>query len=266
MRDFFGLSSIEINPSEQSDLYFQINGVTRSLFLPTDKPIGMKVFFDQCWDPRKVKFFRLIAQNLGHDITLVDVGANVGLFTRQCVSHLSGRGKAFCYEPSPSNFRLLERNLGGVEGVRLSNKGLSSRDGGMILFEDPEHSGGHTLNPGAVGVNSNEIEVRIVDASREERYWIETGNRIFYKSDTESHDEVIATTLSDEFWRCVEAGTMELRAVGGKIYDVERLEEILDQFPNKVFESNPKTQLGSREILNFAQGIGNQYEDLLFWR
>ena len=231
-----------------------------------DKSIGMKVFFDQCWDPRKVKFFQLIARNLDHDVTLVDVGANVGLFTRQCVSLLSDRGGAFCYEPSPLNFELLKRNLGGVERVRLFNKGLSSRDGEMILYENPENTGAHTLNPDATENNYQTTSVKIVDATTEEEHWIATGNRIFYKSDTESHDEIIATSLSDDFWEHVEAGTMELRRVDGKIYDHERFKQVFDLFPNKVFESKPNVNLTPSDILDFAGGNDNRHDDLFFWR
>jgi hypothetical protein len=133
IKDLYFLKSFEIVPPENSLLHLRINGESCSLFLPTDKAIGMKVFFDQCWDPRKIKFFQLIAQNLGDEVTVVDVGANVGLFTRQCMSYLSDRGAAFCY--------------------RTPQRGVQTTDKNPDRSAEPRYRGDAAL--GFVGVRTN---------------------------------------------------------------------------------------------------------------
>jgi hypothetical protein len=47
--------------------------------------------------------------------------------------------------------------------------------------------------------NSERTSVDIVRAGDEELKWLAQGNSIFYKSDTQGFDEVIATSLSADF-------------------------------------------------------------------
>lgn len=65
--------------------------------------------------------------------TVVDVGANMGVFAMACASRCDGNLTLLCFEPIPQNFEILERNIDSVlpgrRGIHLFNVGLTSLDG-----------------------------------------------------------------------------------------------------------------------------------------
>lgn len=65
--------------------------------------------------------------------TVVDVGANMGVFAMACASRCDGNLTLLCFEPIPQNFEILERNIDSVlpgrRGTHLFNLGLTSIGG-----------------------------------------------------------------------------------------------------------------------------------------
>src|SRR4051794_1877321 len=50
-------------------------------------------------------------------MTIVDVGANVGVYTRFFAAYTKNGGIVHCFEPSPSNFRRLSDNTAHLSNV-----------------------------------------------------------------------------------------------------------------------------------------------------
>lgn len=63
------------------------------------------------------------------NITLLDFGANVGLFTKIFKSRFSVKD-SICFEPFPFTFSILEKNLGGES--RLYNFGVGAKSGRYV--------------------------------------------------------------------------------------------------------------------------------------
>jgi hypothetical protein len=53
-----------------------------------------------------------VLSNLNESALLVDVGANVGLFSRQCLSLTPRIATLYAYEPHSSNFSLVRKPRG----------------------------------------------------------------------------------------------------------------------------------------------------------
>ena len=72
------------------------------------------VAINQEWEQEKPKFFKELTKKRVDDgiVTLVDIGANVGLFTRLCLISLRQKAHAYCYEADATNYKYLELNLG----------------------------------------------------------------------------------------------------------------------------------------------------------
>lgn len=81
--------------------------------------------------------------------TLVDVGANIGLFTLFGLMR-SPNAKVFCVEANPTTFSILSRNLqrNQLSNVTARLFAAASVEGSVAIYEAPESSGGASLFPG----------------------------------------------------------------------------------------------------------------------
>ena len=70
------------------------------------------------------------------DMTVVDIGANIGFYTLLAAKLVGTKGKVFTFEPEPQNYALLLRNieLNGYKNVTPVRKAVSSKTGKADLF------------------------------------------------------------------------------------------------------------------------------------
>ena len=63
-------------------------------------------------------------------VTVVDVGANTGLFSMEVLRRTGGRARLYCFEPIPATYRRLEANIHplGLADTHLFNCGLGQDD------------------------------------------------------------------------------------------------------------------------------------------
>jgi FkbM family methyltransferase len=237
-----------------------------SVHLPSDNVIGRSALSDKYWDISKPRFVDQLVRSAGDRFCLVDVGANVGLFSRQCLTLSPAIASLYAYEPHPVNFSLLTRNLQGIDRVQLSNFGLGNVTSTLDLYADSKNAGNYSLHLDAMPPSFSKLSVNIVRASDEEPKWLQHGIPIIYKSDTQGFDETIATSLSADFWSNVRGGIFELWRIEGKEYDKESFARILDRFANKVFEKHPNQNVTSAAIMRYLDSVDHQFDDLLFWR
>jgi FkbM family methyltransferase len=75
-------------------------------------------------------------------MTVVDVGANVGLFSLAILRRTQGHVRLLALEPAPETFALLEQNVRKVPGgdVRLHRTALGAEPGEAVLYYRPRAS------------------------------------------------------------------------------------------------------------------------------
>jgi FkbM family methyltransferase len=80
--------------------------------------------------------------------TVVDMGANIGYFTMLAARAVGPTGRVISFEPEPTNFRFLSRNieLNGFKNVTAFQKAVSETNGTTELFICNYDSGHHTIN------------------------------------------------------------------------------------------------------------------------
>ncbi len=78
---------------------------------------------------------------------IVDAGANLGYYTIIGSRLVGETGKVYAFEPEPSSFALLQKNvrLNGLTNVVLEQKALSNRKGILKLFIAPLNKGDHRI-------------------------------------------------------------------------------------------------------------------------
>lgn len=114
------------------------------------------------------------------DIVL-DLGANIGYYTLLLARLVGEEGKVFAFEPDPTNFSWLEKNveMNGYKNVVLIPKAVSNKTGKIRLYLSQRNRADHRIYDSQDGRQSIEIEtVRLDD------YFKDYGGKIdFIKMD-----------------------------------------------------------------------------------
>jgi FkbM family methyltransferase len=95
---------------------------------------------------------RALRQHLAPDAWVIDVGANIGIFTLEFARWVRGSGRVIAIEPEGANYRRLLERLGDSELGPLvlpHQAAATDRDGPVRLQVRPEHPGDHRLTDGA---------------------------------------------------------------------------------------------------------------------
>jgi FkbM family methyltransferase len=130
-----------------------------------------------------------IASKYPSEITLFDVGANVGHYSLLANKIFKGRARIFSFEPSEFTYGKLKNNLKESK-ARVFNFGMGNKDEKVKLYSDNYGSGLATIyhdnsKPDLGDWKSEEITLRTIDGFCKEQ----SIDRIhFLKIDTEGHE------------------------------------------------------------------------------
>lgn len=125
----------------------------------------------------------LVKREIEEGMTVIDAGANIGYYTLLFAQKVGPSGKVYAFEPDPTNFSILQKNvqMNGFENIVLVNKALSDSVGTASLFLSEYNKGGHSLFNFNKEKNSIVIETTSLD-----EYFKDSRPKIdFIKLDTE---------------------------------------------------------------------------------
>lgn len=102
-------------------------------------------FFSQRLEPKidiwyQQRYRYWIYQNIPQRRTMIDVGANIGIFARPSAEIFE---QVVCFEPVSTNFAVLEKNLADCSNVVLHQTGLSNH-AHRAVFEMQKDKCGHS--------------------------------------------------------------------------------------------------------------------------
>jgi len=94
-------------------------------------------------------------------MVVVDIGANVGLYTFEASRAVGKKGKVIAFEPDPYNFEVLSLRLKNwrFKNVTVVNKALSDTKGQTKLFIDKFSPGGHSFSSENLYSGKSSVEV-----------------------------------------------------------------------------------------------------------
>jgi len=235
-----------------------------TLLLPDDEVMSPHVRANGSWDLGNIEAF-LARIKPAKSYALIDIGANIGLFSRQLVNRLEQLEDIFCIEPDPNNFNALRYNLVGLgDRASLYRLALGAADGEFEFFRDAENIGNYSLNPDAMRDRPHDI-VRV--PVRNANGWIQEhlhgAQSILWKSDTQGSDELIIAQVPLEIWDRVDVALIEMWRIDKPEYDRRAFCDRIESFPNR--------QLGDRmvttsEVMDYLSEKDWQFLDLLLWR
>lgn len=244
-------------------------GVAEGVDLPFDRIIMPRMLHDEVWQPEQLAFVAAHAPK--GPTVLFDLGANVGLVTRQWCHVLPNIVAAVCWEPHPLNHRLLVGNVSHLPQVRCLQVALGTEDGTLPFYLDGDNAGNYSLVPDSMagaGAPSIPVACRAIgEAVLDEPLTpAERELPVIWKTDVQGLDELLTTSLPDRFWARVAVGVIEITRLPRPNYDRARLAAILEQFPVRRLARQSDRLLSTAEVLAFAEGRDGDYDDLLFAR
>jgi FkbM family methyltransferase len=109
------------------------------------------------WEPGVTALFEEL---LKPGMVAVDIGAHIGYFTLLAANKVGTTGKVYAFEPAPSNYAYLLRNIeiNAYRNIIPIQKAVSNHEDGTTFFLHPD-SVGHSIYPETLGKNRTAIKV-----------------------------------------------------------------------------------------------------------
>ena len=110
-----------------------------------------------------------LQKTLKEGMNIIDIGANVGVYTVLAAEKVGKNGKVIAVEPEPKNYkRLIENiNLNGFKNIIPQNIALTDHEGSERLYLSSS-SGSHSLSPKEDTISSIEVSLKTLDNLLEE--------------------------------------------------------------------------------------------------
>jgi FkbM family methyltransferase len=142
---------------------------------------------------RVMDLIRQKSAESGRRAVLFDVGANIGVYTRELLEVFDGSAEIWAFEPSEATFRALTEEVRGCDNVHLRNIGFGDSDSTATLYSPGDGSKLSSIydmtprfarlgmsHPVAERVNLTTIDSFLSDEGIE---WVD-----FLKLDVEGHE------------------------------------------------------------------------------
>ena len=140
-------------------LKLTVNALIRLLVPETIKLRGATIFINpqdpvisgaltlRVYEKDEIAFF---VKHFEPDMNMIDIGANVGIYTALALTTKGFEGKLVCLEPCSESMEFLEKTVKinarkNAESVYLSNKAASNVEGTVTLYKNPENKGDNRL-------------------------------------------------------------------------------------------------------------------------
>lgn len=114
------------------------------LLIPDDVGVTLEI---ACTGSYEAQNLQLYKEAIRPGMTVIDIGAHIGLFTLAAARITGSRGKVIAFEPDEHNFNLLQQNvaINGYWNVECRKQAISSKTGFANFFPSPFNTGDHRL-------------------------------------------------------------------------------------------------------------------------
>jgi FkbM family methyltransferase len=114
----------------------------------------------------------LLRQLIRPGMTVVDVGANIGIYTRFFSRLVASSGHVHAFEPAPLNYMHLQENIGYFRNVSLNQKAVGEKSGVIKLFFSDELNVDHRTFDSGDGRKGVDVSAVTLDD------YFNTGDRV----------------------------------------------------------------------------------------
>lgn len=238
------------------------------LALPFDLVMMPIVARERSWQAEELRFVADRATD-GAGYQVLDIGANVGLFSRQVALKLPRLSRITCVEADPNNFACLTHNLAFLPAdiLGLHNVALSDRASETVWYRDAENFGNFSLNPNAM-IDRPHLKTGIMTVDSRDflngPVGLHPDARVIWKSDTQGFDELIISLAPEHLWERVHLAIVELWRIPKPDFDQDVFARRIEAFPNRAI--GRQMGISVLGVLDYLKGNDMQFDDLYLWR
>jgi FkbM family methyltransferase len=137
----------------------------------------------------------LLGKFLGPGKTMIDIGANYGIFSLTAARLVGEEGEVIAFEPTQATFDIFKNNLAlnRASNVKAMRIALGDKPGRLRLYHDIDSSR-NSLAPANPSQDYEEVEVRTLDSVIKES---DISRIDFIKIDVEGADELVCRSGSE---------------------------------------------------------------------
>ena len=143
---------------------------------------------------RALEYNYHLPQLVGQGATAIDIGANLGYYTRPLSAIVGDAGHVYAVEPVPVIFDVLKRNVAGRKNVTLLNYALGSEERTIEMANDSVAAAGY-FGTGRNFVSDGELSGEAIKFSAQMRRGSELFANLervdFIKCDIEGYERVV---------------------------------------------------------------------------
>ena len=143
---------------------------------------------------RALEYNYHLPQLVGQGATAIDIGANLGYYTRPLSAIVGDTGHVYAVEPVPVIFDVLKRNVSGRKNVTLLNYALGSEERTVEMANDSVAAAGY-FGTGRNFVSDGELSGEAIKFSAQMRRGSELFANLervdFIKCDIEGYERVV---------------------------------------------------------------------------
>ena len=143
---------------------------------------------------RALEYNYHLPQLVGRGATAIDIGANLGYYTRPLADIVGNDGRVYAVEPVPVIFEVLKRNVAGRKNVTLLNYALGSEERTIEMANDSVAEAGY-FGTGRNFVSDGELSGEAIRFTAEMRRGSELFAELervdFIKCDIEGYERVV---------------------------------------------------------------------------
>ena len=127
----------------------------------------------------------ILKKIISKKMIVIDIGANIGLYTSILSKLVGDKGKVFAFEPDPNNFRLLKKCItkNNLCNVTLERKAISNNSHQGYLYQSGYNSGDNRIYK-----SNNNFRKIIIDTITLDSYFKEIPKVNFIKMDIQGSE------------------------------------------------------------------------------
>jgi len=135
-----------------------------TVYLQKNGPQFIDLAKNGIWEKETTEYIQKILRN--GDVCL-DIGANIGYFTLLFANYVGNTGKVFSFEPEPSNFKILKKNvsINDHNNVIIENLAVTEKLGTVDLYLSENADGQHRIYP-SKAVSNNFVTVKAINLDK----------------------------------------------------------------------------------------------------
>ena len=245
----------------------------QKIMMPKDLVLFESVRSKGFWEPSIVSFLAQPLMDLKieesiAEYTLLDIGANCGLITRQVANLANKNFNAVCIEPLAQNFEALQFNVTSLPRIReLSTHALALGDVNCELDIYTEKANlGNTSFLKMKSRNVTKSKVFQKSTSEFINGNFKNRTRIILKCDTQGYETEILSQFPESFWQRIDFGVVEIRSLPSlNQLNVESILNFLKRYPTMFWIEGPtQRNVKVSEVREFWLSKTNEELDLCF--